>query len=66
MNNLILPCNCAGGKKYCGAITLLKYEGEDKDCEIGIKNISTKKINWVYLNKKSIKKIIKFLNYVIK
>lgn len=53
-----LPCNCVGGKKYCGELKVLDYKDGDFQFEI----INGKDGNGrIYLNKESIKKLIKFL-----
>ena len=54
-----LPCNCLGGEKNCGHLKIIDYK--DKDCEIQLYKYGRKKCDAIYLNKKSIEKLIKFL-----
>ena len=55
-----IHCDCVAGKKYCNTLVVLDYG--DKDCEIQVITGNGTTKNIVFLNEKSIKKLIKFLN----
>ena len=59
---LILNCDCVGGKKYCGYIRVYDY-GEN-DIDLSVYSAPEKKFFGVYLKKKSVKELIKFLQEV--
>ena len=53
--NLALPCTCVGGRRSCGSLRIINYDNGDFE-------FKTTKDKAVFLNAKSIKKLIKFLN----
>ena len=70
MKKLTLNCNCVGGAKYCGKLEVIRYPGKDGDIELGVSEQGkflikgkkeTERWQWVYLNKKSVEKLAKFL-----
>ena len=59
MKKLTLNCNCVGGAKYCGKLEVIRYPGTDGDFEVGMRK--GKEEIYIYLNKKSVEKLAKFL-----
>ena len=58
-NDFIRPCDCVGGKKYCGELRVLNYG--DGDLEICIKE-PKKKVIGIYWNEESVKELKKYLD----
>ena len=62
---LHFPCECAGGEEYCGSIIVSDFG--DKDIEMLVcKRGRILPIHGVFLKEESIKKLIKYLEKVIK
>lgn len=64
--SLTLGCNCIGGKKLCGYLRAYDYNDNDVDITIYNETGKKKKIKaGIYLDKKSIEKLIQFLTNII-
>lgn len=60
-STLYIPCECAGGKRSCGYLMILKLDGDFEICFMKNKNIKHAKIGVYLHHNKGLKKLIKFL-----